>query len=126
MPYVLVSQQPRTPAAKPKRAIEEPITPSPSPSLRQPAKKKSSYNLPKGGTRGGQRKQTPVNTFDPIENMPHGTPASTTSTASPTIAPKKATSRVSASSVPLTNRLSQAIEDTEDTEDSVLEVEHIG
>ena len=56
--------------------------------------------------------------FDPIEYKPHGTPASTTSTASPTVAPKKATSRVSASSVPLIGGLSQAVEDTEDTEDS--------
>jgi len=61
--------------------------------------------------------------FDPIEYKPHDTPASTTSTASPTVAPKKATSRVSASSVSLTGGLSQAVEDTEDTEDSVLEVE---
>jgi hypothetical protein len=78
MLYV-VSQQPRTPAAKPKpkpkptpaakpkRAIEEAISPSPSPSLRQPAKKKSSYNLPKGGASGGQRKQAQVNMFDAIE-----------------------------------------------------------
>ena len=48
------------------------------------------------------------------------------STASPTVAPKKATSHVSAPSVPLTGGLSQAVEDTEDTEDSVLEVEPAG
>ncbi|KAN0079459.1 hypothetical protein V8E54_004673 [Elaphomyces granulatus] len=51
--------------------------------------------------------------FDPIEYKPRGTPASTVSTASPTVAPKKATSRVSASSVPLIGGLS--VEDTEDT-----------
>ena len=112
-----MSQQPRTPAAnpkptKPKRAIGEAISPSPSPSLRQPAKKKSSYNLPKGGASGGQRKQAQVNMFDAIEFKPHGTPASTMSTASPIVAPKKATSHVSASSVPLTGGLSQAVEDT--------------
>ena len=63
--------------------------------------------------------------FDPIEYKPHGTAASTTSTVSPAVAPKNTTSRVSASSVPLTGELSQA-EDTEDTEDSVPEVEPAG
>ncbi|KAN0087052.1 hypothetical protein V8E54_000740, partial [Elaphomyces granulatus] len=113
-----MSRQPQTPAARPKRAIEEAISPSPSPSLREPAKKKGGPNLHTGGIHGRPRKQAPVNMFDPIEYNPHGTPASTTSTASPTVAPKKATSRVSASSVPLIGGLSQAVEDTEDTEDS--------
>ena len=111
-----MSQQPPTPAAKPKRAIEEAISPPP---LRQPAKKKRSYNLPRGGVPGRPRKQAPVTVFDPIEFKPYGTP--TTSTASPTVAPKKATSRVSASSAPLTGGprtdLSQAV--VEDTTGSV-------
>ena len=107
MLYV-VSQQPRTPAAKPKRAIEEAISPSPYPSLRQPAKKKSSYNLPKGGASGGQRKQAQVNMFDAIEFKWHAC----VDYVNPTVAPKKATSHVSASSVPLTGGLSQAVEDT--------------
>jgi hypothetical protein len=122
-----MSQQPQIPAARPKRALEEAISLSPSASLRQPAKKKGGSSLHTGGTPGRPRKQAPVNMFDPIEYKPHGTPASTTSTTSPTvapkIAPKKATSRISASSVPLIGGLSQAVEDTEDTEDSVLEVE---
>ena len=124
MLYV-VSQQPQTPAAKPKRSIEEAIPPSPSPSLRQPAKKKGGSNLPTGSNSGRPRNQAPVNMFDPIEYKPHGTPASTTSTASSTVAPKMATSRASASSVPLVRGLSQTV-DTEDREDSALQVEPVG
>jgi len=115
MLYV-VSQQPQIPAARPKRALEEAISLSPSPSLRQPAKKKGGSSLHTGGTHGRLRKQAPVKMFDPIECKPRGTPASTVSTASSTVAPKKATSRVSASSVPLIGGLS--VDDTEDTEDS--------
>jgi hypothetical protein len=59
--------------------------------------------------------------FDPIEYKPHGTAASTTSTASLTVAPNKATSHISVSSVPLAGGprtdLSQAV--VEDTASSV-------
>jgi len=122
-----MSQQPKTPAAK--RAIEDAITPSPSPSLRQPAKKKNTYNIPKGGTHGGQRKQAPVDMFKPIEfNKPDGTFASPMSTSSPIVAPKKATSRVSAFHLtdvqrPHTDFSQATVEDAENTEDSVPEVE---
>jgi len=124
--YTTVSQQPHTPAAK--RAIEEAVSPSPSPSLRQPAKKKSYHNLPKGSTQGGQRKQVLGKIFDPIEYKPHGTTAPTT--PSPIVAPKRATSHISASNVLLTRPridLPQAVvEDSEDTESSLPEAEPSG
>lgn len=108
-----MSQLPQTPAAK--RTIEEAISPSPSPSLRQPAKKNAG-NLPKGGNNGKQLKQAPV-MFDPIEFKPHDTP----------IAPKRFTSQVSPG-VRLTDvrgprtdfSLATVVED--DIEDSVPEV----
>ena len=121
-----MSQQPHTPAAK--RAIEEAVSPSPSPSLRQPAKKKSYHNLPKGSTQGGQRKQVLGKIFDPIEYKPHGTTAPTT--PSPIVAPKRSTSHISASNVLLTRPridLPQAtVEDSEDTESSLPEAEPSG
>jgi hypothetical protein len=66
--------------------------------------------------------------FEPIEYKPHGTTAPTT--PSPIVAPKRATSHISASNVLLTRPridLPQAVvEDSEDTESSLPEAEPSG
>ena len=110
-----MSQPPQTPAAAAKRAIEDAITPSPSPSLRQPAKKKNSRNIPKGGAHG-KPKQATVGVLEPIIYRPHGISASPTSTSPQIVAP-------SASSDLLADYSQATVEDAQDTEDSANEFE---